>query len=244
MRCLKISRLILSSDNIRLQAQQPSIPWTRIYAIPLPTLQPIPMPVARDRLFQYLNINAAVCETSMIKVSQEGQRNEHVTECNRVFRQTLQHDAFKKWLTSNTSGLIALRRSEVDREESYAFRFFAATVVDILLHCTTATVVQFFCPIFDMPCPRGSCFLLRNLIHQLLQFPNSTSVPVEQLSMQTFDLHQLRNLFLHVLHSLIPGQTVFVIVHALAYYEDRQKSNSWFNCSTSSGAYPLTKRFG
>ncbi|KAF2648741.1 hypothetical protein K491DRAFT_783841 [Lophiostoma macrostomum CBS 122681] len=174
--------------------------------------------------YQFLNTIETVCERSMVQVFEEGQRD--TTTKNRRLYQMLQNDKFKNWVTSSTSSVITIRFTEPDLLDTYSIGSFAATFVKSLRGSHAAPVVQFFCPISDMPCPPGSWFVLKGLIRQLLQYPNTALVTLEQLTMETSDPKYLWNLFVRILLSLVPMRTVFIVIHALGSYEDQTEANS------------------
>lgn len=80
------------------------------------------------------------------------------------------------------------------------------------------------------------------MISQLLRFENSASITLEQLSATTFDASHLRDLFVNILFSLTPGQTVFIVLHALGYYEDQKEATYVLQLLSELGHLPPDPR--
>ncbi|KAF2106645.1 hypothetical protein BDV96DRAFT_590625 [Lophiotrema nucula] len=221
-----LEKIFSKLDVISTAASRPSPPTppnpqppleVKVYQVLQPT------GISLQYLLQYLDVDVAAVQRAFVQASDP----RHVDEqtCSQIFQLLMSQPRFLRWLRSKESDVLALNRTDLDTDDTSTFALFAATLAESLATTAGALILHFFSPLRDQKYPPNSGFLLRSLISQLCLNSNNAVILPEELS---FNLPDLRMIFMKLLFALDYGQTVFIFVHDLSYHANRNEVEAIF----------------
>ncbi|KAF1949053.1 hypothetical protein CC80DRAFT_581811 [Byssothecium circinans] len=187
-----------------------------------PFYQPPPKITSNNRITNFLGIDSNIYNQALAQASTASMLN--TSETNKIIQEIVNKREFTAWFQSRNPGLAVLHHRDVSRTPSLvsAFGFVAAHLARLSLKQNTNPVLLHF--LFgsesqtESTIPPAQCFLVRALIHQLLSYAAITDTPT---LLYPCYVTNFLYLFRLVLNSLPPGRTVYIVLHNLFVYAQR-----------------------